>query len=131
MGENLLTGHEQAQERTANPSLSWLRAVGLLVLKSGKANRELPASELYEISADDQLAVPGMRQPDDQQGPQIVGRALAKCFREGNHVEVDHLTVERITNTEYDPASRKDVIRKTYRFTGSDLRTVRTVRTEG
>jgi hypothetical protein len=131
MGENLLTGHEQAQERTANPAMSWLRAVGLLVLKTGKAGRELPAAELYELSADDQLHIPGMRQPDDQQGPQIVGRVLAKCFRDGNRVEVDHLTIERITNTEYDPASRKDVTRKAYRFTEADLRTVRTVRTEG
>jgi hypothetical protein len=131
MGENLLTGHEQAQERTANPAMSWLRAVGLLVLKTGKAGRELPAAELYELSADDQLAIPGMRQPDDQQGPQIVGRVLAKCFRDGNRVEVDHLTVERITNTEYDPNSRKDITRKAYRFTEADLRTVRTVRTEG
>ena len=130
MGEQLLSGHEQAQERTANPALSWLRAVGLLVLNSGKAGRELPAAELYEMSADDQLAIPGMRQPDDQQGPQVVGRVLAKCFREGNRVEVDHLTIERTERMEYDPGSRKDVIRKTYRFTGADLRTVRTVRTE-
>jgi hypothetical protein len=102
-----------------------------LVLKTGKAGRELPAAELYELSADDQLPIPGMRQPDDQQGPQVVGRVLAKCFRDGNHVEVDHLTIERITNTEYDPVSRKDVTRKAYRFTEADLRTVRTVRTEG
>jgi hypothetical protein len=130
MGENLLTGHEQAQERTANPALSWLRAVGLLVLKSGKAGRELPATELYEMSADDQLAIPGMRNPDDQQGPQVVGRVLAKCFREGNRVEVDHLTIERIERSEYDPDNRKPVPRKFYRFTGADLRTVRTVRTD-
>lgn len=52
MSEQLLSGHEQAQERTANPALSWLRAVGLLVLNSGKAGRELPAAELYEMSAD-------------------------------------------------------------------------------
>ena len=37
LGENLLTGHDQAQERTANPALSWLRAVGLLAVKCGKA----------------------------------------------------------------------------------------------
>jgi hypothetical protein len=126
MSEQLLSGHEQAQERTANPALSWLRAVGLLVLNSGKAGRELPAAELYEMSADDQLAIPGMRQPDDQQGPQVVGRVLAKCFREGNRVEVDHLTIERTERSEYDPGSRKEVIRKTYRFTGADLRAVRT-----
>ena len=131
MGENLLTGHEQAQERTANPALSWLRAVGLLVVKSGKAGRDLPAAELYELSADEQLAIPGMKRADDQQGPQIVGRVLAKCFRDGNHIEVDHLTIERTERSEYDPTSRKDVIRKSYRFRGADLRTVRTVRTEG
>ncbi len=131
MGENLLTGHEQAQERTANPALSWLRAVALLVIKSGKAGRDLPAAELYELSADEQLAIPGMKRADDQQGPQIVGRVLAKCFRDGNTAEVDHLTIERIERSEYDPTSRKDVIRKSYRFTGADLRTVRTVRTEG
>jgi hypothetical protein len=131
MGENLLTGHEQAQERTANPALSWLRAVGLVVLKAGKSGQELRAHEIYELSADDQLAIPGMRQPDDEQGPKIVGRVLAKCFQDGNQVEVDHLTVEKTERSEYDPASRKDVPRKTYRFTGADLRTVRTVRTEG
>jgi len=120
MGENLLTGHEQAQERTANPALSWLRAVGLLVLKSGKSGNDLPAAELYELSADDQLAVPGMRQPDDHQGPQIVGRVLAKCFRDGDSLQVDHLVVERIKHSEYDSNSRKVVERKTYRFTDAN-----------
>jgi hypothetical protein len=117
MGENLLTGHEQAQARTANPALSWLRAVGLLVQQAGKAGQELRAAELYELSADGQLTIPGMREPDDQQGPQIVGRALAKCFRDTDRVEVDHLVVERIAQTEYDPVNRKDVTRKFYRFT--------------
>ncbi len=128
LGENLLDGHEQAQERTANPALSWLRAVGLLVLKSAKAGQDMLASELYELSADEQLAIPGMRKEDDQQGPQIVGRVLAKCFRESPRVEVEHIAITKTEHREYDPASRKDVIRKTYRF--EDLRTVRTVRTE-
>ena len=117
MGEHLLTGHERAQERTANPALSWLRAVGLLVLQSGKAGVELRAAELYELSADDQLAVPGMRAPDDHQGPKTVGRVLAKCFRSGNRVEIDHLVIERSEYSDYDPENRKDVIRKLYRFT--------------
>ncbi len=117
LGENLLAGHQQAQARTANPALSWLRAVGLLVLQSGKAGQNLRAAELYELSADDQLAIPGMRTPDDQQGPQIVGRALSKCFCSADRVEVDHLVVERIVQTEYDPRDRKDVTRKLYRFT--------------
>jgi hypothetical protein len=117
MGEYLLTGHEQAQERTANPALSWLRAVGLLVLKRGKAGQEMPAAELYELSSDEQLDIPGMRQPDDQQGPQAVGRVLAKCFRDSERVEVDHITIERIKRSEYDESSRKDVDRKTYCFT--------------
>jgi hypothetical protein len=128
LNEEFLAGHAQAQERTANPALSWLRAVGLLVLKSGRAGCELPAAELYELSADDQLSIPGMRQPDDQQGPQVVGRVLAKCFRDGNCVKVDHLTIERTQRTEYDPINRKDVVRKCYRFTGEDLRPVRPVR---
>jgi hypothetical protein len=123
LGENLLTGHEQAQARTANPALSWLRAVGLLVLQSGKAGQDLRAAELYELSADDQLTIPGMREPDDQQGPQIVGRALAKCFRDTDRIEVDHLVVERIAQTEYDPVNRKDVVRKSYRFTKAGVET--------
>ena len=130
MGENLLTGHEQAQERTANPALSWLRAVGLFVLKAGKAGQELRAHEIYELSADDQLAIPGMGKPDDEQGPKVVGRVLAKCFQNSNQVEVDHLTVEKIERSERD-ASRSLVIIKSYRFTGADLRSVRSVRSEG
>lgn len=117
LGEPLLSGHEQAQERTANPALSWLRAVGLLAIKCGMGGRELLASELYEISADDQMTIPGMRHPDDQQGPQVVGRVLARCFREGDRIEVDHLTVERITRPHYDPVHRTTEIRKTYVFT--------------
>jgi hypothetical protein len=123
MNENLLTGHEQAQARTANPALSWLRAVGLLVLQSGKAGQKLRAAELYELSADDQLTIPGMREPDDQQGPQNVGRALAKCFRDTDRVEIDHLVVERTAQTEYDPVNRKDAVRKYYRFTQAGVET--------
>lgn len=128
MGENLLTGHEQAQERTANPALSWLRAVGLLVIKAGKAGQELRAHEIYELSADDQLAVPGLRQPDDDQGPKVAGRVLAKCFRENPRVEVDHIAATRREYAEYDPAARKDVPRKGYTF--EDLRCVRCVRSD-
>jgi hypothetical protein len=121
MHENLLTGHVEAQERTANPAMSWLRAIGLLVVRAGRSGRDLPAAELYELAAEDQLVIPGMRQPDDEQGPQAVGRVMAKCFRDGEHVEVDHLTVERIKTTEYDPNSRKDVERKSYRFTAGTV----------
>jgi hypothetical protein len=117
IGKHLLTGHEQAQERTANPALSWLRAVGLLVIKAGKGGREMPAAEVYEISADEQLPIPGMRQTDDRQGPQVVGRVLAKCFRNGNCIEVDHLIIERVTRDHYDPVSRKTEPRKAYTFT--------------
>ncbi len=107
MGENLLTGHEQAQERTANPALSWLRAVGLVVLKAGKAGQELRAHEIYELSADDQLAIPGMRQTDDEQGPKTVGRVLAKCFQDGNQVEVDHLTIEKTDGANMTPPAAR------------------------
>jgi hypothetical protein len=120
MNEELMAGHEQAQERTANPALSWLRAVGLLVLKAGRGGAELLASDLYDLSADDQLNIPGMRQPDDQQGPQTVGRVLAKCFRESPQVEIDHISITKTALSEYNPDYRRDMVRRTYRF--SDLR---------
>jgi hypothetical protein len=111
------SGRDHAAEHLNQPAVSWLRDFGFLVLKSGTAGRELLAAEIYRLSTAAQLAIPGMRKPDDKQGAKMVGRVLAMCFRTGNRVEIDHMTIDRIERSEYDPASRKDVIRKYYRFT--------------
>jgi hypothetical protein len=43
-----------------------------IFLKTGKVGQELCAHEIYELSADEPLAIPGMREPDDEQGPKTV-----------------------------------------------------------
>ena len=55
----LMDGHEQAQERVSNPSMTWLRQVALAVVKTDRASEEWSASQLFDCAKRSRSPFPG------------------------------------------------------------------------
>ena len=90
----LLDGHTEAQERAANPALTWLRAVALAVAGEGQLPATLTASEIVETCDLHGVELPGAGQAKDAPNIQA-GRLLAKVFRESAMVELDGFQITR------------------------------------
>lgn len=88
----LLDGHTEAQERAANPALTWLRAVALAIASEGRLSAALTASEICELCDLHGIELPGSAKDT----PAIqAGRLLARVFRETAMVELDGFQITR------------------------------------
>ena len=110
----LLDGHQRAQERTSNPSLTWLRRVALAVAAADKLGEEFSASNIYGLCEEEGIEIPTLRHADEDKGRKVVGSIMAKCFREAEEIEVDHLRVKRCEREEYMP--ERQAYRKVKRY---------------
>ena len=90
----LTDGHVEAQERSSNPALSWLRAVALAVAGENRLGSELIASEIAEVCDMHAIDIPG-KPPDEDRAKQQVGSLCKKLFRESETVAVDGFQVAR------------------------------------
>ncbi len=116
----LLDGHRETQARMTNPVLNWLRDVALEVIRARQAGAWLRASDLVDLIAESGTETPGLPEHGDLTDPetrkaaqQATGRRLHLCFRAGDVLTLDGMTIER--REEYNSASRFTV--KEYRFT--------------
>lgn len=98
----LLDGHRETQARMTNPVLNWLRDVAINVLHSGRGGFWLRASDLIDILAETGTEVPGLSEQADvsdtdvrKVAQQATGRRMGLCFRTGDRVNLDGMTVER------------------------------------
>jgi predicted kinase len=114
----LLDGHRDAQRRTATPALNWLRDVALKLLADEMGGQWLRANEIARALQDTDIEIPGLRDGDmgdDETANKVfraTGTKLASCFRDGESVIEDGLTIDRQEQT--DSATR--MTRKHYRF---------------
>jgi len=116
----LFDGHRDAQARTSNPSLTWLRGIALIIRDENQLGKELTASQIAEICQDHELDIPGLRNLlDEDQNKRRVGRAMAKIFNDSPSVKVDGFEVTRDSRTEYNQTHRKEITVKTYLFATS------------
>ncbi len=90
----LMDGHKAAQQRVANPGLSWLRLVALAVESDGRLGEPLVASALVETSSNHGLEIPGEPKSDDESKKQV-GKICAKIFKDSEAVEIDGFKVTR------------------------------------
>jgi hypothetical protein len=91
----LMRGHQAAQERVSNPSLTFLRNLALAVAEQDQLNEQLSASELYKIAADNDVNVPGLHEPDEHKGKRVIGSIMARLFKTAETHAVDEFTVSR------------------------------------
>jgi len=120
----LLDGHRETQARMTNPVLNWLRDVAIEIIRAKQANAWLRASDLVDLLAETAIETPGLPEHGDLTDPetrkaaqQATGRKLGLCFRAGDILTLDGMTIER--REEYDPASRYTV--REYRFTAAAM----------
>jgi hypothetical protein len=107
----LMEGHQKAQERVSNPSLTFLRKLCLAVKDNDSLGTPLIASQLYGIADDADIAVPSLQVADEDRGRKVIGGILAKVFVNGDAVQLDNFRVVReITEGAHHPS-------KSYVFT--------------
>ena len=116
----LLDGHRETQARMTNPVLNWLRDLSLEVIRAKQADAWLRTGDIVELIADTDIDTPGLPEHGDltdhetrKKAQQATGRKLSSCFRAGDTVSMDGMTVER--REQYDAESRYHV--KEYRVT--------------
>ena len=98
----LLDGHRDTQARMTNPVLNWLRDVALEVIRAKQATAWLRAGDLVDLLAETAIETPGLPEFGDltdqetrKAAQQATGRKLGLCFRAGNVLTIDGMTVER------------------------------------
>jgi hypothetical protein len=111
----MLSGHQEAAQRVANPSLTWLRLVGIAAAERGNSDREWAATDLGELADENDIRAPGGR-PGAETDAKAAGRILARAFGESDHLQIDDLDAWRSTRKEWDEPNRKERIRHSYRF---------------
>lgn len=122
----LMDGHEAAQERAANPALSWLRQVCLAAEAAARMEEPLTASEIAELSQEAGIQPPGVR--DDAPDEKVllrIGQVMAKVFRERDTIEIDGFRVRRIEHTAYSETRQREVTNRRYEI--ASFRPVRPV----
>jgi len=96
VGESpLMDGHQAAQERVSNPALTFLRKLALAVADQDRLSETLTASVLYEIAEAGDVAVPGLKEPNEEHGKRQVGVVMARLFKTANQIELDGFRVTR------------------------------------
>jgi hypothetical protein len=120
----LLDGHRETQARMTNPVLNWLRDVALEVIRAQQGGVWLRAGDMVDLLAETGTETPGLPEHGDPTDPdtrkaaqQATGRKLGLCFRAGEVVCMDGMTIER--REEYDPEGRYTV--REYRFTAAAM----------
>lgn len=114
----LMDGHGDAQERVSNPDLTFLRNIALAVADRNQLNESLSASALYDIATTSEpvIAIPGLREPNEDKGKLVIGSIMARLFKGTDTVPVDMFRVRR-DELEIDrDEGRGKVKLKTYTF---------------
>ena len=113
----LMDGHAQAQERTANPALSWLRQVCIAAEFDSRLDEDLTATDIIEICHGHSIEIPGLAADATEKKTQLrVGTIIGKIFKEGDVVEGDGFTIEKTTETQYDEDTRHEFELKKYKI---------------
>jgi hypothetical protein len=93
----LLEGHRKAQDRTANPFLSWLRKVCVIMAAEDRLGGEHHLTELVRLGMDhDELPpVPNPnKEPEDLARP--LGRRMGALFADSNLADLEGYTLEKV-----------------------------------
>lgn len=118
----LLDGHDEVKARMTNPVMGWLRDVALEVIRARQSGGWLRAGDVVDLLAETATETPGLPEHGDltdaetrKAAQQSTGRRLSICFRAGETITMDGMTIER--RESYDSEARYTV--REYRFTAA------------
>lgn len=101
----ILDGHNDAQQRTANPVLTWLREICLICENEGRLNEDLSATNIVDISEEHDLPIPGVK-GNGEGANKTVGVKLGTLFRESSEITIDRWSVARNEREENTPCGK-------------------------
>jgi hypothetical protein len=92
----LMDGHAEAQNRISNPALTWLRFLCNAVAERKHLGEPLTATRIFQICADANLEIPGLR-PDSSEpvGARRIGTLMSQLVGETNSVFWESYRVTR------------------------------------
>ena len=92
----LMDGHNEAQSRLSDPALTFARTIAVAVEQTGHMGEGLSASTLYDLAEAHSIAIPGLKEADEKQGPRVIGKVLGRILNNKPAVEVDgyHFSME-------------------------------------
>ena len=97
---DMFDGHREAQLRTSNPGLSWLREVALAICEARREGEEFSASTIAEFCDAQVIDIPGLRDSsDEEKACRAVGRIMARCLSGKSSVTVEAVTVTLIESS--------------------------------
>jgi hypothetical protein len=113
----LLEGHQQAQERAANPALNWLRQTALAVEADARLDEYLSASELADVCRSHGIPIPGVADDAlEQKAILRIGCLMAKVFGAGDALNAEGYCIERQEIGFYDAEHHTERKMKKYSF---------------
>ncbi len=113
----LLDGHNAAKERCANPALTWVRDVALIIVTERKLDTSLFASQIAELCSEHDIDLPGLRfGASEGDRNRRVGIMLKKALGEAETIEVDDFTLTRGEADHFYPDEQRYKPLKTYTF---------------
>ena len=112
----LMDGHEDAQERVANPALNWFRQVCFAVEADARLEESLTASDILEICHGHSLDILGVANdaPDEKAVLLRIGCLMKKAFMEKDSIEVDGFGIHKSEEVRYSEERRRDVTTNKY-----------------
>ena len=97
-GAPIMDGHLAAQERVSNPTLTFVRVLGIAIQQTERLGEALSASQIYEIADENEIAIPGLKdanRADEGAARKVIGVKMGALFRKSDTLEVDGFSVKR------------------------------------
>ncbi|HEY5812558.1 MAG TPA: hypothetical protein VIT23_07890 [Terrimicrobiaceae bacterium] len=111
----LMDGHEEAQERTANPALNWLRKVCIAAQEDARTDDYLTASDIVELCHTHLLDIPGLAYGAPEVKANLrVGQIMGKLFRNHERIVCDTFEVSRDETVRFIESSGQEKPMKRY-----------------
>lgn len=126
----LMGGHKEIQKRLVNKSLSWMRCVAFMIMKSGKQQIWLRTADILDVIEESEVPIPGLKtaqQLTDYTRTNVLtamGKEFGACFkpnskttvdRQFDEIVIDDIRIQRRLVTESRETSGSCEI-KEYRF---------------
>jgi hypothetical protein len=114
----LMDDHEEAKERAADPQLSFIRSIAMLLHEKSRLAEALTASNITELCMEEELEIPGLATDKQtlENGRQQVGKIMGKLFETANERNVEGYRVRK-TETQESTANGNAQPVKRYTFT--------------
>lgn len=112
----LLEGHQAAQQRISNPTLSWLRDVALRICQSHQNGQWIRTNEILDVLIDaGDVEIPGVKEESDLDCETVrtnalrqIGQKLGRCFKGQAFIDVDNVQIDRNETTDDQHRKRYD-----------------------